>query len=242
MKNIDRRKHYFLAVDTETCGPLEEPLVYDFGARVIDSKGNVYEETSLVLYEIYVGEKELMRTAYYADKLPSYEVGLHDGTWKMARVMNAFLLVRNWMNDYGITEVLAYNTSFDRRALNNTMAHVTGWGYFFPKETVFLDIWNMACSTLLQRKSYYKMAHRLGWESETGNIRTNAEVAYSYITNCDSFTESHTALEDVKIETEIFLRCLHARVKRDDMGIIGNPWRKPQPGWKQYKANIAPCE
>ena len=56
----------------------------------------------------------------------------------------------------------------------------------------------------------------------------------------DEFTEAHTALEDVKIETEIFLRCLKARVKRGDMGIVGNPWMKPQPGWKNYKAQHNP--
>lgn len=235
MKNIDRRKHYFLAVDTETAGSLDNPLVYDFGGRVIDSKGNVYEEASLVIYEIFRGERELMQTAYYSCNIPKYEVGLRDGTWKMARMMNVFLLVRQWMQEYNITEVLAYNTNFDRRALNHTMKHVTGWEYFFPRDTEFLDIWNMACSTLYQRKSYYKTAHRLGWQSESGNIRTNAQVGYAYISGTDDFTEAHTALEDVKIEAEIFMACLRARVKRADMGIVGSPWRKPQPGWNAYK-------
>ena len=236
-KKIDKRHHYFLAIDTETCGSLEKSLVYDLGARVMDSKGGVYEETSLVLHDIYCGERELMKSAYYADKLPQYETGLRDGTWKMVKVKTAFKMIRDWMEDYGITEVIAYNTSFDRRALDNTMRHCTKYRHFFPKDTEFLDIWNMACSTLYQRQKFYEMAHRLGWESPAGNVRTNAEVGYSYLTGVEGYQECHTALEDVKIEAQLFLACLKARVKNEDKYIVPNPWRKPQPGWNKYKEN-----
>jgi hypothetical protein len=238
-KKIDKRHHYFLAVDTETAGPLEAPIVYDLGARVIDSKGRVYEEASYVLYETYCLEKEMMKTAYYATKLPQYERGLRTGDWKMVKTITAFKKLRDWMEKYGITEVLAYNTKFDRKALNNTIRRYTKYHYFFPKETEYLDIWNMACSTLFKRKSFYEIAHRLNWESPAGNVRTNAEVGYAFISGVENFEERHTALEDVKIETALFLACLQARVKNEDKGIIGNPWRKPQPGWNKYKAKKA---
>lgn len=240
-KKIDKRRHYIMAVDTETCGSLARPLVYDFGIQVIDTKGNVYEEASFVLYEIYVGEKEKMKTAYYAEKLPQYEAGLRaKRDWKMVKTLTAFKKVRDWMEDYGITEVIAYNTNFDHRALNNTIAHATQGRYrfFFPKDTIFLDIWNAACSTLYQQRSFYKMAHACGWESDKGNVRTSAEIGYRYISKIEGFDESHTALEDVKIETQIFLRCLKARVKAEDKLTIANPWRKPQPKWKEFKAEI----
>ena len=45
----------------------------DIGFAVIDSKGRVYEKYSLTIADIYCGERELMKSAYYADKLPQYE-------------------------------------------------------------------------------------------------------------------------------------------------------------------------
>ena len=233
-KKIDKRHHYFLAIDTETCGSLEKPLVYDLGARVMDSRGGIYEEASLVLHDIYCGERELMKTAYYAEKLPQYEAGLRNGTWKMVKVKTAFKMIRDWMEDYGITEVIAYNTSFDCRALDNTMRHCTKYRHFFPKDTDFLDVWNMMASTLFKHKSYYEMAFANNWESPAGNVRTNAEVGYAFISGVEDFKERHTALEDVKIETALFLACYH-KTKKEDRVIIANPWRKPQKKWKEYK-------
>ena len=32
-------KHFYLMVDTETCGDLENPYVYDLGMAIIDRKG-----------------------------------------------------------------------------------------------------------------------------------------------------------------------------------------------------------
>lgn len=235
-KKIDKRRHYILALDTETCGSFGKPLVYDLGVRVIDTRGNVYEEASWILYEIYCLEKELMQTAYYAKKLPQYEIGLKAKNWKIVRTITAFRIIRGWCKDYNIDSVIAYNTSFDRRALDNTIRHTTKYRFFFPKEIKYLDIWNMACSTLYQRQSFFKMAHAMGWESEKGNVRTNAEIGYAYISGQTDFAEQHTALEDVKIEMEIYLRCLKARVKPHDRKVAPNPWRKPQPKWKEFKS------
>ena len=38
--------------------------------------------------------------------------------------------------------------------------------------------------------------------------RLTAEVLYRYLTSNLDFVESHTGLEDVEIETEIFLECI----------------------------------
>lgn len=235
-KKIDRRRHYILAVDTETAGSIGAPLAYDIGFMVIDTAGNVYEAVSAIVYEIYCKEQEKMRSAYYADKLPQYEEGLKHNAWKIMKMKTIFFIVREMMKEYGITEVMAYNTAFDRRALNNTIRYCTNdeIKWFFPYETEYLDIWNMACSTLYQRSTYFKMAEANGWQSEKGNVRTNAEVGYSYITKT-LFVEAHTALEDVKIETEIYFACRRAKVRSADTGIVANPWRKPQPKWKEYK-------
>ena len=73
MKKIDKRVAKYVVVDTETTNSIECPLAYDIGFAVIDSKGRVYEKFSLTIADVYCGEKELMKSAYYADKLPQYE-------------------------------------------------------------------------------------------------------------------------------------------------------------------------
>ena len=67
---MDRRKHYFLVLDTETANSLENPLVYDMGWAIVDKYGNVYKTESFVNREIFFEEAELMQSSYYAHKLP----------------------------------------------------------------------------------------------------------------------------------------------------------------------------
>lgn len=235
-KKIDKRCKFMLGIDTETCGSLGAPLVYDLGVAVFDQQGRIYEQYSWVIYDIFVGEMEKMKTAYYAEKIPQYRKDLDAGKRKMVRFQTAFFIIRKLIKQYNIHGIAAYNTSFDVRALNNTMKYTTNgkYRYFFPLGTNLIDIWNMACSTLLQRKSYFKLADEMGWSSEVGNVLTNAQVAYSYLTKNHEFIESHTAFEDVLIEMQIYLKCREIGCKPEDMEIIGNPWRKPQPSWKEY--------
>ena len=47
------QKHYYLMVDTETCGGLENPYVYDLGMAIVDRKGKVYAKYSFVIAEVF---------------------------------------------------------------------------------------------------------------------------------------------------------------------------------------------
>ena len=51
MTEIDKRKNYYLTIDTETANSLDDPLVYDIGGAIHDKKGRVYETFSFVIYE-----------------------------------------------------------------------------------------------------------------------------------------------------------------------------------------------
>ena len=44
--------------------------------------------------------------------------------------------------------------------------------------------------------------------NKTPQVRLTAEILYRYITGDDNFVESHTGLEDVMIEKEIFKACM----------------------------------
>ena len=92
MTKIDRRHKYGIMLDTETANTLNNNgkldmscvLPYDFGFAIIDSFGRVYETFSFVNSDIFYHEKELMETAYYAKKIPLYEMGLTNGTRQLA--------------------------------------------------------------------------------------------------------------------------------------------------------------
>ena len=49
--NIDRRKSYYLMIDTETANTLEDPMMYDIGGAIHDKHGNIYETFSFIIYE-----------------------------------------------------------------------------------------------------------------------------------------------------------------------------------------------
>ena len=235
-------KKYFLAIDTETAGTIGKPLVYDAGFGICDLDGNFYEKRSYVNYDIYCKERELMKSAYYADKLPQYETELADGSRKLSNTYNIRKEILSLMEQYHVEGVLAYNTSFDRRALNNTLAHVTSgkYRYFFPRGTKFFDAWSMACNSIFSNRLYRTLAYENGWYSEKGNVRTNAEVAFAYISGDYNFTECHTALEDVEIEVMIMSYCWR-KTKPEQREIIGCPWRIPQKEWyySEYKRDRA---
>lgn len=210
-------KENFIVIDTETAGGLEYPLAYDIGFIIINREGKEFERFSFVVYDIYAGQRELMKTAFYAEKLPLYEIGLKNGEYKMVTFFTAKKMVENLMKKYNVKKVFAYNMGFDRRALNNTQKFVTNdlYKYFFPFGTEFNCIWHMACQVLMARPSYIKWALENGFVSSKGNILTNAEVCYKYITKDLDFTEKHQGLADVDIEKQILMKCFSQHKKMD---------------------------
>lgn len=204
-----------LILDTETAGDISFPLPYDLGYKIINRKGEVMVTRSFCIYEIYAEQKEMMKTAYYADKLPQYEEELKRGDRKLVKLFTARKTILEDMEKYKINHVYAYNMNFDKRALNNDQKFVTDnrYKYFFPYGTEFRCIWHMACQVLLARPSYIKFALANGYVSSKGNILTNAECCYRYITKNTDFIEAHKGIDDVNIEAEILLACFKQHKK-----------------------------
>ena len=205
-----RKNMYAIVLDTETANSVNYPLPYDLGFKVIRMKdGEEIERHSLCIAEIYIEQREMMKSAYYAEKLPQYEEELKRGERRIVRLYTAKKLIANIMEKYNTNIVYAYNMNFDKRALNNDQKFVTEnrYKYFFPYGTEFRCIWHMACQVLLARPSYIKFALKNGFVSEKGNILTNAECCYRYITNNPFFKEEHKGIDDVEIETKILMAC-----------------------------------
>ena len=103
-------------VDTETTGTLEEPIVYDFGGESLNGDNTINN----VIYETFYKMPELMKQAYFADKIPSYD----NDIWQSERFVEDFFELRNNIHkmykEGKIKRIFAHNASFDVRALNNT--------------------------------------------------------------------------------------------------------------------------
>lgn len=223
------KKEYFLIIDTETCNTIEQPLPYDIGYAICDRMGNIYKECSFVVAETFLDMVDTMKSAYFAEKIPQYWEDIKKGK----RIVKPLLSIRKQifadMKEFNVKTVGAYNMGFDKRALNNITRYSTKsfCRWFFPFGTKFICIWSMACQTLLNTKSYINFALQNGLESESGNILTSAESCYKFLKNNIDFVESHTGLEDVRIEIEIMAKCFRTH-KKMDKAINNACWRLPQ--------------
>ena len=238
MIKVDRRKKYIMVIDVETAGNFASPQVYDFGFAVCDKKGNIYEKRSFVISEVFDNTK-LMETAYYAKKIPQYIEGLKTGEFVKVGMLEARAEFLQLMEKYDIKTISAYNLMFDMKALKSTF-QTLGYGKkFLPSETRYtkdnidlLCIWSFACEVLFTQKTYSKVAIENGWMTKAGNMLTNAECAYRYITKNYEFEEQHTGLADVEIECQILAKCI-AQKQKHESGIIAHPWRLPQKAHKE---------
>ena len=66
----------------------------------------------------------------------------------------------------------------------------------------------MANDTICKQVRYKEWCYLNGYLTKNGRVRKTAEILYRYITGNNDFTESHTGLEDVMIEKEIFAHCI----------------------------------
>lgn len=207
-----------MIIDTETANSIEQPLPYDIGYAIIDTeKDKILLEKSFVVAEIFL-DKELMTSAYYAEKIPQYWDEIASGQRTLKGIYNIRKEVQKDVKEYNIKKVGAYNMGFDKRATVNDIRFISGSfvRWFFPFGTEFFCIWNMACSSILNTKEYIDFAVKNNYISPKGNINTNAEKAYAFIKNDTEFKEEHTGLEDVKIEIEIYRAVLRSGMDFDE--------------------------
>ena len=198
-----------MMLDTETTNSLEDPICYDVGYRVFDLAGNVYEEASMVNADIFL-DKEFMASAYYADKIPNYWRDI----WEKKRELLAWRVIkaRIWeaIQRNGVKIVAAHNARFDYRSIHLTQRYITTsrWRYVLPWGCEWWDTLRMCREVFKDDENYRPWCEERGYITANNQPRMTAEVVYRYITGDEGFTESHTGLEDVKIETEIFKYCL----------------------------------
>lgn len=220
---MDKRISYKIVIDTETC-PIDKDLdgifpwnmwVYDCGWAVVDKRGNVYRTRSFVNADIFLDEKELMESAYYAKKLPQYWDDIKAGT----RILTSWYNIRKAfiedIREFEVTEVFAHNMRFDCGTLNATERWLTKskYRYFFPYGLEICDTLKMARDVLGKMPSYRNFCETHGYMTKNGQMRFTAEILYRFIKGNNDFKESHTGLEDVLIEKEIMAYCYRQHKK-----------------------------
>lgn len=210
---VDGRKHYIVALDTETIGVLTFPRFYDLGFAIVDKYNHVYFKVSLVNSTIFYGHKDEMQTCYYANKLPQYFVELENGERCLLNVWQIKELIAYVMKHFDTKTVAAYNANFDKRACNNTLKE------FFHDDTIFWDIMLMVKDTIYEMASYKKFCAENGFMcsgSWSDRPKWSAEVVYRFITKNPDFVEAHTGLRDVEIESAIMAECFkkHAKMRK----------------------------
>lgn len=223
--NIDRRKHYKIVLDCETAPcdcSLDEVtpinmLAYDIGWVVVDRQGNVYEQRSFVNADIFLDEKELMKSAYYAKKIPEYWVDIKAGT----RILTSFYKIRSVLlmdiEAYGIKQVFAHNMRFDYGALNNTERWLTKskYRYFFPYGVEICDTLKLSQQLIAPMPTYKRYCEEFGYmtKHKTPRPKLTAEIIYRFISGNEDFKEEHKGLDDCMIEKEILAYCYRKHKK-----------------------------
>ena len=200
----------YIVTDVESTNSLDDPFTYDIGFAVVDETGKVYEKYSYVVADIFL-DKELMKSAYFADKIPQYWADIKAGKRELKTFFNIKKKFAEVCKKNHIWCVLAHNARFDYRALNLTARYLTGSKvkYFFPYGIIIADTLKMARTVLKNDDAYGEFCYTNGYLTKRMCKRYTAEVIYRFLINDISFEESHTGLEDTLIEKEIFVYCFN---------------------------------
>ena len=198
----------YLVIDTETTNSIDDPIAYDVGFAVIDKEGKVYEAHSYVVADVFL-DKELMESAYFADKIPQYWEDIKSGKRKLRKFKTIKSILADVCLQYDIKIVMAHNARFDYRSLNLTQRFLTSskHRYFFPYGTEIWDTLKMA-RQVFKNEEYDTFCYENNFLTKRGCKKYTAEILYKFLTNDLDFEEEHTGLEDVMIEKEIFKYCI----------------------------------
>ena len=125
----------------------------------------------------------------------------------------------------------ANNAKFDYSVLNANANMYYGYD-FFNNDVEVVDIMTMALATICDTNKFVRWCQLNNMTTEKGNIKTNAETVYAYLTRDADFIEAHHALQDCEIEADIYFKARKYRKKQHKK--FANPvfacpeWKKVQ--------------
>jgi hypothetical protein len=198
------KKQYFLIIDTETT---IGDKVADFGALVVDRKGNIFAECAVLVREFYLDKENFplfhdqsVDPLWGARNLPrryaEYDAMLTDGRRQLASVA----AINRWLSKVNLKyrpTATAYNKAFDWGKMRNSGIDADQF------EKTFC-LWHATADHYIKSRNFRSFIlerHLFNSPTAKGNMtfQTNAEVMARFITgDWDMPNEPHTAFEDAK--------------------------------------------
>ena len=97
---------------------------------------------------------------------------------------------------------------------------------FRGKTYPLFDLWGLTCQHILNCDEYKQMCIDNKWETASGKyFKTSAETAYRFLSGNTNFDESHTAIDDCDIESQLFAEVVKRTKNKWEMGIEFFPFR-----------------
>lgn len=229
------KAQFFLIIDTETT---IGDKVADFGAVVVNRKGEILHSAALLVREFYLDNENYplfhdtsSDPLWGARNLPAryarYNEMLADGRRMLASVP----AINRWLakvNGKYSPIVTAYNWAFDKNKLANSGVDVEMFDRSFC-------LWHVAANKYAKTKAYRQFVlNSVAFNKPTnqGNMsyHTNAEIMARFIlNNPDLADEPHTAFEDVKdYELPILKAILKNTATSELFDVPAYDWREYQ--------------
>lgn len=188
-------KKMYCTLDTETVGGAATPKgFYHIGGFIHDRQGNVAAGFNLVVASMF---EEIRYDDYAKKNWPLYEHMVTTGIATMVDTEDSAIKIINALCDfYNVHTMMAFNSGFD---FGKTKASA------LIENRDFIDLYLAAAETLGQYKKYANFCRENHFcSSSKKNISMTAQSFYAFIISNPSYCEEHTALEDARIEMEIF--------------------------------------
>ena len=182
----------FIVLDVES---LLYGKPYNIGYIIADKGGNIYKQDNVaILANISKVSAPAFRILSDTDK-PRKDRQFH--------ILTNEGFKRQFFKDlknYNIDTIYTF-TNFDKARLNT----------LFDISVKFIDIRPMILNVLPDR--YIKFCFKNNFITSKGNIRTNAETIYRYLTKNPDFKEEHIGLPDAQIEFEMLMKVIKWKKK-----------------------------
>lgn len=228
------KKDYFLIADTETT---QTGMVADFGAVVVDRKGIIHNQCSVLINGIFTDMENhplfytqdadpLWGQATLPKRYEVYNKMVNDGNRMIASVNAVNRWLERVLGKYD-PFLTAYNVAFDLDKCNNTGIDLTIFKAKFC-------LWYASYTKWAHTKKYKQFIlenHYFNKPTKHGNMsyKTDAETMARFVTGQPLEDEPHTALEDVIFyELPILTRLLQVAKKKDILNPTAYNWRDLQ--------------
>ena len=200
----------FAVLDIETL--TDARLAFDVAWILYDANGNRLESHNYLVREIMeapFAQILIRRDSFMKNKAQFYL----NGSFSVRSLMSIHDIFHAAAAKYNAKIVMcAYNAKFDYSVLNDNMNAYYGMD-FFDDDVEIVDIMTMALATVCDTNKYVRWCQLTDHVTAKGNVQTNAETVYAYLTRDVEFVEAHHALADCEIEADIYFKARKYRKK-----------------------------